>query len=143
MMTPVRAPQKEIRRFDIFAEWNRLKAWKSLGFRRETEAQSYGLAVAKVVAARVLHGYKPKEFRELKTKLTKLRDRKEVPETWWYRLAPSGEFKKKIIERMGRDFYKQEFQPTIEEMWKNGNSYMDIRDSLRQKWNLRLRSPAK
>ncbi len=141
-MVLVRGPQNEIRRFDVFAEWNRLKAKKVLGFKKEVETQSYGLAVAKVVAARVLHGYKPKEFKELKTKLTKLKDRKQAMETWWDRLAPKGEFERKIIERMGRDFYRHEFQPTIEELWKNGKSYMEIRDSLRQKWNLNIR-PAK
>ena len=46
---PLPAPQSEIRRFDVFAEWNRLKARHSHRL-PETDAQAYGLAVAKVVA---------------------------------------------------------------------------------------------
>ena len=49
--TTIPAPQAEIRRFDIFAEWNRLKAHHSHHL-PEAEAQAYGLAVAKVVAGR-------------------------------------------------------------------------------------------
>jgi hypothetical protein len=51
-------PQAEIRRFDIFAEWNRLKA-RQRSHLPEAEAQAYGLAVAKVVAARKFTGYRP------------------------------------------------------------------------------------
>lgn len=51
-------PRRQIRRFDIFAEWNRLKALerKHMG---EDDARAYGLAVAKIVAARTLHGQQP------------------------------------------------------------------------------------
>jgi hypothetical protein len=49
------APQMQIRRFDIFAEWNRLKG-RTRKHMKEADARAYGLAVAKVVASRKLHG---------------------------------------------------------------------------------------
>ncbi|MEO2082551.1 MAG: hypothetical protein ABGX12_00820, partial [Desulfurobacteriaceae bacterium] len=52
-------PQAPIRRFDVFAEWNKIKAVKELGF-PEDEAKAYGLAVAKVVAARKFYGHRLK-----------------------------------------------------------------------------------
>jgi hypothetical protein len=52
-MTPT--PQQEIRRFDIFAEWNRLKANQQLHL-SAPESRAYGLAVAKIVAARKFSG---------------------------------------------------------------------------------------
>ncbi|MEO2065138.1 MAG: hypothetical protein ABGX17_01400, partial [Desulfurobacteriaceae bacterium] len=48
-------PKAPIRHFDIFAEWNRIKAIKEYGFSEE-EAKAFGLAVAKVVAARKFYG---------------------------------------------------------------------------------------
>jgi hypothetical protein len=55
-----RAPQRQIRRFDIFAEWNRLKA-RTRHKMKDADAQAYGLAVAKVVAARKQHGAAPEQ----------------------------------------------------------------------------------
>jgi hypothetical protein len=57
------APQAEIRRFDIFAEWNRLKACHSHRL-SETDAQAYGLAVAKVVAGRKSAHVRPHQVSE-------------------------------------------------------------------------------
>jgi hypothetical protein len=62
--TPL-APRAEIRRFDIFAEWNRLKA-RHHHHLPEPEAQAYGLAVAKVVAARKFAGSRPAQLKEWK-----------------------------------------------------------------------------
>ena len=66
--TTTRAPQAEIRRFDVFAEWNRLKArhhhhWP------EPQAQAYGLAVAKVVAARKFAGPRSQQISEWRPRL--------------------------------------------------------------------------
>ncbi len=122
-------PKAPIRRFDIFAEWNRLKAIEELGL-PEDEAEAYGLAVAKVVAARKFYGHR------LKFKgATKAFLEGKIKEKWWRKLATPEEFKEKIIERMGEDFYYKVFAPAIKEAKEKGQDYMDIRDSLRKEWN--------
>jgi hypothetical protein len=128
------APKAEIRRFDVFAEWNRLKAVTHLKM-SEPEARTYGLAVAKIVAARKLHGYTPKELAEFKRQARTLARPEEITLPWWHRLASPEEFERKIIERMGRTFYEQVFQPAIARAWREGKSYEEIRDSVRQQWN--------
>ena len=125
-----RAPRQTIRRFDIFAEWNRLKA-RTRPHMKEADARAYGLAVAKVVAARKLHGAAPEEQRELKRRARQ----DEVDERWWEHLGSSEEFEQKIIERMGREFYTEVFQPAIQNAWDGGQHYEDIRDTLRKQWN--------
>jgi hypothetical protein len=62
MTTP---PQQEIRRFDIFAEWNRLKAIQQLRL-PAAESRAYSLAVAKVVAARRFSGAPPSQLKDWK-----------------------------------------------------------------------------
>jgi hypothetical protein len=44
----------------------------------------------------------------------------DVTEAWWEHLGSSKEFKKKIIERMGRTFYRRVFQPAIRHAWGEG-----------------------
>ena len=125
-------PRAPIRRFDVFAEWNRLKAVEELRL-PEDEAKAYGLAVAKVVAARKFYGHRLKyrgatrAYLEGKTK-----------EKWWRKLASPQEFDEKIIERMGRDFYEKVFSPAIKKAKEEGKDYEDIRDSLRKEWNALL-----
>ena len=77
-----RAPRLQIRRFDIFAEWNRLKA-RTRHKMKEADARAYGLAVAKVVAARTLHGAAPEQKRELKRRARE----EQVEEPWWEHLG--------------------------------------------------------
>lgn len=125
-----RTPAQPIRRFDVFAEWNRLKA-RARHQMKEADARAYGLAVAKVVAARALHGASPDQTRELKRRARQ----DEVDEPWWEHLGSSEEFELKIVERMGRDFYAQVFQPAIQQAWDAGKRYEDIRDELRGSWN--------
>src|SRR5215213_912077 len=133
-----RAPQRQIRRFDIFAEWNRLKA-RTRHSMKEADARAYGLAVAKVVAARTQHGAAPEETRELKRRARQ----DEVDEPWWEHLGSGAEFERTIIERMGREFYAEVFQPAIQHAWDAGQRYEDIRDTLRDAWNARRPSAAK
>jgi hypothetical protein len=123
-------PRLQIRRFDIFAEWNRLKA-RTRHRMQETDARSYGLAVAKVVAARTQHGAAPEQTRDLKRRARQ----DDVDEPWWEHLGSSEEFERKIIERMGQAFYMRVFQPAIQKAWDAGQSYEDIRDVLRNQWN--------
>jgi len=131
-----RAPRLQIRRFDIFAEWNRLKA-RTRHKLKEADARAYGLAVAKIVAARKQHGTPPEQTRELKRRARQ----DELDEPWWEHLGSSEEFEKKIIERMGREFYTDVFQPALQQAWDAGQHYEDIRDTLRSAWNAR-RPPA-
>jgi hypothetical protein len=51
-------PKAEIRRFDIPAEWNRIKA-RERHHLPDDAASAYGLAASKIVAARKFYGYKP------------------------------------------------------------------------------------
>ena len=138
MPETARAPRLPIRRFDIFAEWNRLKA-RTRHKMKEADARAYGLAVAKVVAARKLHGAAPEQTRELKRRARQ----EEVDEPWWEHLGSSQEFEQKIIERMGREFYTQVFQPAVQQAWDAGEHYEDIRDTLRNEWNARRASTQK
>src|SRR5690242_3942458 len=135
MTKAVATPRMQIRRFDIFAEWNRLKA----GTRKhmdEANARAYGLAVAKVVAARKFGGDQAEQTRELKQ-----RARNEDTSTpWWEQLGSTDEFEQKIIERMGAPFYREVFQPMIQNAWDAGKSYEDIRDTFRNEWNAQPRS---
>lgn len=126
-------PRLPIRRFDIFAEWNRLKA-RERHHLPEGEARAYGLAVAKVVAARKFSGYQPEQIREWRSYAR----RDEATEEWWKHLGSGPEFERKIIERMGPTFYAQVFQPAVRQAWEAGKSYEDIRDLLRQGWNATL-----
>ncbi len=122
-------PRAPIRRFDVFAEWNRIKALKEYGFSEE-DAKAYGLAVAKVVAARKFYGHKlkyrgaTKAFVEGKTK-----------EKWWEKLATPSEFDEKVVNRMGREFYEKVFSPALLRAYEEGKDYMEIRDSIREEWN--------
>src|SRR5262245_59346128 len=124
------APQMQIRRFDIFAEWNRLKGRTRLDM-AEADARAYGLAVAKVVASRKLHGTEPEKAKELKRRARE----DQADEPWWEHLGSGAEFDRKIIERMGRTFYRQVFQPAVQHAWDAGQRYEDIRDTLRENWN--------
>ena len=134
-------PQRQIRRFDIFTEWNRLKARERLKL-PEAQARVYGLAVAKVVAGHGggspgTHGTPSKE----QMKDYKSRARKEdVEDAWWQHFGTDVEFEDKIIHRMGEPFYKHVFQPAIRDAWDEGKDYEDIRDHLREEWNAHLKS---
>src|SRR5947208_14286790 len=100
-----RAPRLQIRRFDIFAEWNRLKA-RTRHKMKQADARAYGLAVAKVIAARKLDGAGPEQTRDLKRRARQ----DEVDEPWWEHLGWSEGFGEKIIERLGRGFYAVVFE---------------------------------
>jgi len=65
MTEKAHAPHAQIRRFDIFAEWNRLKA-RSRHHMSTADARAYGLAVAKVVASRKFHGTTPEQTSDAK-----------------------------------------------------------------------------
>ncbi len=138
MSKAVAIPRMQIRRFDIFAEWNRLKA-RTRHKMKEAEARAYGLAVAKIVAARKFGGDQPEQARELKQRARQ----DDVSTPWWQHLGSSDEFEQKIMERMGTPFYREVFQPAIQKAWDAGQSYEDIRDTLRDQWNAQRTSGKK
>ncbi len=94
-------PYANIRRFDIFAEWSRLTA-KEKHHLTDEAARAYGIAVAKIVAARKFAGYQPHQVREWKQQAR----RQEAKEPWWEHLGSGAEFERKIVFRMGEDFYR-------------------------------------
>ncbi|MBV9468632.1 MAG: hypothetical protein JO316_18620 [Abitibacteriaceae bacterium] len=134
-------PERQVRRFDIFTEWNRLKARERMKL-PEPQARIYGLAVAKIVAGRGggspgTHSSHSKE----KMKDLKSRARKEdTSDAWWQDFGTDIEFEDKIIHRMGENFYKHTFQPAIRQAWDEGKDYEEIRDALRSSWNEQLKS---
>lgn len=128
-------PAAEIRRFDVFAEWNRLKAREDLRL-ASADAKAYGLAVAKVVAGR--RG-RPGDPRPSDRAPRHGRDRSGHPgrQDWWRLFGSAREFDQVIVDRMGREFYRSKFRPALGKAWKRGAEYVGIRDSIRQEWNLR------
>ncbi len=126
-------PQAPVRRFDVFAEYTRLEKFKE-GFPPDV-AKGYAIWLAKVVAGRkfglIKPGLKPKvgvreELAERKPK-KKFRSLGGVEQT-------DKTFEKEIVERMGRDFYQKVFSPAIEEAFRSGKTYKQIRDTIRNQW---------
>ena len=126
------APRMAIRRFDVFAEYSRQEQVdKGLP---EDEAKGYGIWIAKVVASRRF-GKKadgpPKKDRDgdkdgatSGQKFRSVGDELQTDET----------FDHDIIERMGAAFYDRVFVAAIEQARAVGESYEDIRDSIRKAW---------
>jgi len=132
-------PAQTIRRFDIFAEWNRLKGTKKLKL-RAGDARAYGLAVAKVVAGRKQHreaGKPDEDDKAEKNEKGEKEPHKATDERWWEHLGSDEEFKKVIVRRMGEAFYRDVFAPAVRKAWDGGKDYPDVRDTLRAPWNKR------
>src|SRR6266540_5778905 len=122
-------PEKPIRRFDIFAEYRRLDAQDD-GMKAD-QAKGYGLWVAKVVAARKFGRLKdrpaPSEDEKRRRRRRKWKILSGVPQT-------DKLFDHQIVERMGRTFYREVFEPAVRYAREQGHSYEDIRDRLRRRW---------
>ena len=124
-------PQAAIRRFDVFAEYQRQQAISE--GQPADRAKGYGLWLAKLVAAR--------KFQRSKDGEAKNKDEDDAPErkrTKWRSLSGEPQtdklFDKEIVGRMGSTFYTRVFRPAITQARKDGRSYEDIRDSLRKDW---------
>jgi len=129
-------PAAGIRRFDVFAEWSRLTGLKK--HLDEDDARAYGLAVAKIVAARKFGGYEPGQLRDLKKRAREQNtEREDTGAAWWENLGTAEEFEQKIVRRMGERFYEGVFAPAIRAAWDRGEKYEQIRDRLREQWNER------
>ena len=122
-------PKATVRRFDVFAEYNRLKARKE--GESAAQAKGYGLWVAKVVAAQKF-GRMPKPTGEHKE------GEEKKPRKKWHDLSgiPQTDklFDKEIINRMGKEFYSKVFSPAVKEAFDEGQSYVQIRDAIRREW---------
>lgn len=134
MVTEATKPRATVRRFDVFAEYNRLKAQKEDKL-SAAKAKGYGLWLAKVVAARKF-GRLP----EPKDKGEKKEGKKEpkVNKQGWHELSDVAQtaalFDKEIVDRMGTTFYRRVFAPAVRKAFESGKSYVDIRDTIRAKW---------
>jgi hypothetical protein len=125
-------PTRAIRRFDVFAEYNRQERLEK-GDPQDV-AKGYGIWVAKVVAARRFGAKsEPREAHAgthggAKTrtgqKFRSLGDELQTDEL----------FDREIVERMGSSFYGEVFVPAIEHARAKGESYEEIRDEIRKDW---------
>ncbi|MCL5962195.1 MAG: hypothetical protein M1358_23255 [Chloroflexi bacterium] len=129
-------PRKPIRRFDVFAEYNRIKN-EQRGMDAD-RAKGYAVWLAKVIAAR-----KFAQTAEGKASMMeKLGEGTDLIKKGAKYLEFGGEpqtgevFDKLIVRRMGEDFYRDEFSPAIREAIENHRSYEKIRDGIRERWNV-------
>ncbi len=128
-------PNRPIRRFDVFAEYQRLKALDKEKLPAD-QAKGYGIWVAKIVAARKFSKTRKKEGE--KETGQKKEQREELVDNKWHALdgIPQTDalFDQEIIQRMGSDFYKSVFSPAVEGAFEAGKDYMEIRDTIRKDW---------
>ncbi len=131
-------PKVPIRRFDVFAEYNRQKAIQD-GMPPD-EAEGYGLWVAKVVASR---GFGRGTMSQPPSKLHETAQQEETEgeqpkKPKWHTINDKPQtdemFEKEIIARMGPEFYDKVFEPAIHEAIEAGKSYNSIRDVIRREW---------
>ena len=131
------APRKAIRRFDVFAEVNRLEALEE--GRSEAEAKGHGIWLAKVVASRRFgakadrDGSAPGKAAER----PRTRERDDGFKAVGGELQTDETFDAEIVERMGGRFYDDVFAPAIRDAIKSGKKYEEIRDTIRADWKPR------
>ena len=137
-MTEHPKPRQSIRRFDVFAEFNKQKQMQE-GYPLD-EAKGYGLWLAKVVASR---RFRPTSERKSNGEQgpTNKGDSRRPSETKPERFRTLNEeaqtdslFDQEIIRRMGSDFYRDVFAPAIADAVERGQKYEAIRDSIRKNW---------
>jgi hypothetical protein len=132
--TPTTLPKRAIRRFDVFAEVNRLKALDE--GRPADEAKGYGIWLAKVVAGRRFGAKRDDHDRP------RIRQEGEPPaHTAEGKFKSAGGemqtdeiFDREVINRMGGDFYDRVFAPAIAAAVSRGEKYESFRDSIRATW---------
>ncbi len=130
-------PKAPIRRFDVFAEYNRIKAIKEDKL-TQAKAKGYGLWVAKVVAAQKF-GRLPRPTREEREKAkAKTPEEKEKEKKAWHELSGVVQtdklFDQEIVNRMGKQFYDKVFKPAVDQAYAEGKTYVEIRDAIRKEW---------
>ena len=128
-------PRQPVRRFDVFAEVNRLQALAE--GRPEDEAKGYGIWLAKVVAGR---RFGRKADRPERPRVRQEGDEAAAdrPEAKFRHLGDELQtdetFDREIVDRMGRRFYDRVFAPAIKAALDQGQSYEQIRDTIRADW---------
>jgi hypothetical protein len=130
-------PKKPIRRFDVFAEFSRLKSLEQ-GY-SPAEAKGYALWLAKVVASRRYGAPRARTAPPAEAPAG-ARPPRDVPGPFrWLgdELQTDELFDREIIDRMGRDFYDRVFSPTIRRRFEEGETYESMRDDVRRDWNPR------
>ncbi|HUP28507.1 MAG TPA: hypothetical protein VM409_08745 [Chloroflexia bacterium] len=130
-------PRMPVRRFDVFAEYNKQKAMKD-GI-PEDEAEGYGLWVAKVVASGGGRGARIKApSRGGAPAKDEPEEKEPEKKSKWHALGGEEQtdemFEKEIIRRMGSHFYNTVFAPAIEDALNADKSYQQIRDTIRKDW---------
>ena len=122
------APLAAIRRFDVFAEFQRLEA-QAQGMTAD-RAKGHGLWLAKIVAAR--------KFGRGETVKKKSGEHEGPGGAKWHVLEGKPQtaslFEREIVSRMGAGFYRRVFAPAVRRAFEEGERYVDIRDSLRALW---------
>jgi hypothetical protein len=126
------APRMPIRRFDVFAEYNRQERMKK-GY-PDDEAKGYGIWLAKVVAARRFGA--SGETKSSKSHPSKTAANEPEPKfrSVGDELQTDETFDHDIIDRMGASFYDDVFVPAIAKAIDEGKDYSTIRDSIRKNW---------
>ena len=141
-------PRAEVRRFDVFAEYNRIKnRQKGLS---EDLAKGDAIWLAKLVAARRF-ARSPEARAAVNEALGKGRrapEEEERPRGPREFRELSGQpqtdelFDREVVARMGPDFYHDVFAPAIAEAFERHQRYEDIRDRIRAPWNRRRQAAA-
>jgi hypothetical protein len=142
------APRHQVRRFDVFAEYNRQKNLEK-GI-PDKYAKGEALWVAKVVASRGggVRGRLHRDESDHGKGDDAHRQGEAAGQPRWEFKTLSGEvqsdtlFDNEIVKRLGRDFYVQVFEPAIARAVAEGSRYEDIRDVLRHGWNAVFRRRA-
>jgi hypothetical protein len=130
-------PKRPIRRFDVFAEYQRLKALEK---DREPAdvAKGYGIWLAKLVAARKFRKASGSGGGKDAGKSGSKEDADDLVDGKWRTLDGEAQtdklFDQEIVTRMGEDFYQDVFAPAIAEAFQAGKDYTDIRDAIRKDW---------
>ena len=124
-------PRLPIRRFDVFAEYNRLKA-EGEG-KPPAEAKAYGIWLAKVVAARKF-ARSPEARQTLTERLREPWTPQEGPRRLGDEVQTAETFERDVVQRMGEEFYREVFSPAIARALAEGKRYESIRDSIREPW---------
>lgn len=128
-------PRFPIRRFDVFADYNRVK--NEASGMAEDLAKGRAIWVAKVVAGRRGGSAPPASDRSQDGKDRKDRGKDEEDDGFRSvggELQTDATFEKEIVERMGREFYQTVFHPAVRRAFEQGSRYEDIRDTIRKNW---------
>jgi hypothetical protein len=127
-MTAATKPLDRIRRFDVFAEFQK-QEHHDAGMPLD-QAKGYGLWLAKVVAARKfarMRGRESKPGAEAPRRARKWRVLSGEPQT-------AKLFDHQIVARMGEEFYTEVFAQAIQAARHKGQTYESMRDRLRRRW---------